>query len=344
MVCKSANANFEMRIVSKLIRFVDCEIGCLRLLQNARNAVGAPVLRVPRVYACDYEPKTQDYCLLLEDLRPRCPGVQANGCNPAEAKQVLSMLGDLHGHYWENYGDCLSFATKPNDRRNRVVPMLLEESWPKFVKWAKAQAPGVLPDLAKAMLVGKQACDSKGRWQHEMSKAPLTLVHGDCHNENYMWTPDRSEVCAIDFQLCAISQGAFDVANFIVMSMLPEVLAEQPNLEEDLLQHYYGALTAAVTARKAHELTKAQAVGSSAASVGAPEGASLLPVYSFAELKRRYTSGLCYTLCLEGIGQGMQDSKELANTTLQNKRRIVFQRILAAINRNEQTPSIFFSV
>ena len=71
--------------------------------------------------------------------------------------------------------------------------------------------------------------------------------------------------------------------------------------------------------------------------------ASLLPVYSFAELKRRYVSGVCYTLCLEGIGQGMQDSKELANVTLQNKRRIVFQRILAAINRNEEAPSIFFS-
>ena len=84
--------------------------------------------------------------------------------------------------------------------------------------------------------MGKQAVESKGKWQHEMAKPPLTLVHGDCHNENYMWTPDGQEVCAIDFQLCAVSQGAFDVANFIVMSMLPEVLADQPTLEEDLLQ------------------------------------------------------------------------------------------------------------
>jgi thiamine kinase-like enzyme len=94
-------------------------------------------------------------------------------------------------------------------------------------------------DLVKS--IGAEVMAPNSGWQNEMSTPPLTLIHGDCHNENFMFSEGGDEVIAIDFQLCAVGQAAFDVANMICISTTQEDLAKE-GTEQRLLAHYYNGL------------------------------------------------------------------------------------------------------
>jgi thiamine kinase-like enzyme len=316
MVVKMAvpASDFELRVLTKLTKMISTEIGYLQLNQQS-----TPIVRAPHLYYAHLEEATQSFVLLMEDLRPAQVRSQVTGCDVSDAERILRLLAKMHAAFWESK----TIATKgfpvtaADHKSKRFVDMVVHDAWPKFLKWAKEVE---LANLEPCTAVGEEVVKSKRRWQQHMAVPPLTLVHGDSHCENFMLCDDDS-VVAIDFQLCAIGQGAFDVANFLVMSMEGEVLEKEA---DKLLKVYYDSLV---------EQHQAQHKNSPPLSES----------YSFAEFQRRYQAGICYTLMLEAVGQGTASPAELANEATQRKRKIIFSRISRAISRMDR-PSLFFPV
>lgn len=312
MVCKMAGLKTDIKILMKLLDMVGSEIGFLRMQTDARNRAN---IRVPQLYYAYHNQRTQHFIILMEDLRPAKPGKQLNGCQMAEARSVLRLLAQLHGKYWENYDEALAWTVPPNHPKKRFVDLVIRKTWPKFRSWAVPHVDaGRLPSLQVAQTVMEQIMSSGAAWMQEMATPPLSVIHGDCHSENFLWPQEFAardgEAIAIDFQLSTIGQPLFDVANFLLMSVDSDLLQQQ---EDDLLLYYHTQLITHISTE-----------------------------FSMTELRKRYTAGMCYTLALEVIGQGTQDSAELADETLQSKRLVIFNRILSTMNRTT-SPTMFFS-
>ena len=90
------------------------------------------------------------------------------------------------------------------------------------------------------------------------------------------------QVSMIDFQLAAISQPLFDVANFLVLSLSSENF---DGYYEELLDFYYAELTGHV-----------QLDPNTNSNIGNGESLTL------SDAKRRFGAGLVYTLMLESVG------------------------------------------
>lgn len=312
MLCKTAGSNIDMRILMKLLNMVGAEIGFLRMQRDERSTAN---LRVPQLYYAHHNQRTEQFLILMQDMRPARPGKQLQGCHISEAHGVLKLLAKLHGHYWENYGAAHEWTVLPNHPKKRFLNVVLSKSWPKFIKWASPHVKaGNLPTLEAAVQIAQEVLASKGEWLQVMATAPLSVIHGDCHSENYLWPQDADasadEVIAIDWQLSTVGQPLFDVANFLVLSLEGASLQQQ---EEDLLLYYHTQL-------KTH----------------------ICEEFTMEELRSRYTAGLCYTLVLEAVSQATMSAAELANRELQGKRIAIFGRILNALNRIA-SPSFFFT-
>lgn len=312
MACKMAGPKLDMKILMKLANMVPAEIGFLRMQMDGRTSAN---LQVPQLYYAYHNKRTEHFMILMQDMRPARPGKQLQGCQVSEAHGVLKLLAQLHGRYWENYQAALSFTTLPNSPKRNFVNFILSDSWPKFVKWASPHVDaGRLPSLQVATRVAEEVLSSKGSWMQEMATPPLSVIHGDCHSENYLWpqgTESSAEkVVAIDWQLCVVGQPSFDVANFLVMSMDAAMLQEK---EEELIRFYYRELPTQISSQ-----------------------------FSMDQLHHRYNAGICYNLLLEAIGQATMDAAELANEEIQNKRLVIFDRILNALNRTASA-TIFFT-
>lgn len=311
MACKTASSKIAMKILSKLVNMTKTEIGFLRMLQSDESAG----LRVPKLYYAYHNSRTEHFIVLMQDMRPARPGKQLRGCQVAEAHGVLQVLAQMHGHYWENYQAALRWTVMPNDPKKRFLSFVLADAWPKFIRWASPHAEaGTLPSLEVAKSVAQEVLSSQGQWMQEMAKPPLTVIHGDCHSENYLWPEGAAasgeKIIAIDFQLATVGQGLFDVANFLLLSMDSELLQKE---EEELLMFYHTKLAASIAVE-----------------------------FTMEEFRNRYAAGMVYTLILEAVGQGTMDTSELANEGLQSKRLVLFRRILDAINRTA-CPTLFFT-
>jgi aminoglycoside/choline kinase family phosphotransferase len=311
MVCKMPGPNFEMKILMKLAGMVKAEVGFLKMQSNASTRSN---LRVPRLFHAHYNTKTEHFLILMEDLRPARPGRQLEGCEMGRTKQAISLLARLHGAHWENYKASLAWTQLPNHKKRAFVPFVVKHAWPSFYKWAEPHAAsGQLPDLSSATRIFEETRASPKALLDQLAKPPLTVIHGDCHSENYLWPADGSEAFLIDWQLSIVGQAAFDVANFVLLSL---DVADLAVLEGEILAWYHAELANQLLARGQ-------------------------PAFSLEELKQRYVAGCCYTLLLESVGQGTMSAAELADAQLQAKRLVIFKRIISALNRHT-TASLFW--
>lgn len=197
---------------------VHAEIGFLRHHSTGDDEGG---LRTPKLFFGDYNPRTADFVLMLEDLRPvgrpvsMTPGAHATTrtCTVPLAKQALSAQAALHAAYWGEAGckDAAMFARRPNSPENAFVPMVIGDAWPKTMAWLEEQ-PGLLDAAAMAVVraVGAEAIADPELWAAEASTtAPVSLTHGDAHCENYLFSQSEEQAVAIDFQLVEIGQPAW---------------------------------------------------------------------------------------------------------------------------------------
>jgi hypothetical protein len=205
-------------IVKFQARPSDWEAQIYRLLSDAK------VRSVPRLLGA-YENGT----LILEDLSPVRSGSQVEGCTLQQARDVLSILAEIHGRFW---GDPRVPSIQPQQFA-AAIDVNMEQCWEPFRRRSRE-------------MLGDVAADFEWMWRnaeavaaHRLSE-PATLFHGDVHAENLLFSDGRKgRSVLIDWQLAGRGLAANDVSFFLVKSL---TVKERQAHEERLLHDYFEQL------------------------------------------------------------------------------------------------------
>jgi Ser/Thr protein kinase RdoA (MazF antagonist) len=213
-----------------------------RVATGHRNEVGfyrqlAPTINV-RVPACWYAAISEDatsFTLLLEDLAPRRPGRQADGCSFTEATTAVQNLGRLHASRW-------------NDATLREVDFLLPLTEERAAFLADIARTGTDQFVARYasdldpqdVLTLRSVAEVLYGWQLDHSE-PFSVIHGDYRLDNLMLHPAGRDVVVVDWQTLMIALPSRDLGYFIGTSLPTDQRREQ---ETQLVNAYHDVLRA----------------------------------------------------------------------------------------------------
>lgn len=187
---------------------------------------------------CWYAAASDDalrFTLLLEDLAPRLPGVQVDGCSVGQAEGAVRNLAGLHAPRWNDSSLLgLDFLRRSDADGAAFLSGLMQRSAPVFIEWYR----DVLS--AEDVRTLQAAADAIGVWITARTE-PFALLHGDYRLDNLMFDPEGRDVMAVDWQTVMIGPPTRDLAYFVGTSLEP---ADRRAAEHQLVATYHDALVA----------------------------------------------------------------------------------------------------
>ena len=185
-------------------------------------------IRAPHCFYSAFDPATEDFVMLLEDLGHLRLGDQVAGCTLAEARSVLAAVAGLHASTWRtNRFPGLRSHNNPAQRDGMIYAF--EVGWPAV----NEKFPELIPESSRVS--GKKMPGAVGRLLEEMCRDPVCLTHVDVRLDNIFY--DGDEVVFVDWQSVCTSAPEQDVAYFITQSVTPAVRGQ-----EDLVAYYHSEL------------------------------------------------------------------------------------------------------
>ena len=186
-------------------------------------------LRTPRCFYSDVNLETGEYILVLEAIDTINKGDFVTGLSPETSEHAIRTIAKFHASWWEKpelaaldwlaEGDLQRTASEFQDR------------WQPFVD----AMGGQIPDSFQAIgaRYGENVAIAFALHRH----APRTLVHGDYHVANLLFSSDGLAV--IDWQFLFRGRGVSDVAYHLCLSLQP---ADRQANETAFLQRYHDIL------------------------------------------------------------------------------------------------------
>jgi Phosphotransferase enzyme family len=192
-----------------------------RVAAGYRNEVGFYTvfqdrvrIRTPRCWHAEISEDACSFVLLLDDLAPARPGVQADGCTVDQAADAARNLAGLHAPVWNDPSlfDHRAWLTAMSGERAAFLGGITEGAAERFL----ARYGPELGDDAETL---RRAAALTGRWV-AIDTGVQGLVHGDYRLDNLMF-PERGDgVVAVDWQTLAIGPPGRDLAYFLATSVL----------------------------------------------------------------------------------------------------------------------------
>jgi hypothetical protein len=185
-----------------------------------------------------YDPDTNRFALIMEDMAPALQGDQLQGCSVEEARRALSAAAVLHAAHWEDPGldkfDWLQgSAAAPVPA---LGPEMVAGLWGGF---KERYRPHLTADMIE---VGDAYAAALPQWGAAYA-GPFTLTHNDFRLDNMLFgAPDAAKpVAVVDWQTAGKGAPANDVAYFIGAGLTRERRREH---ERALLAYYHDCLEA----------------------------------------------------------------------------------------------------
>jgi hypothetical protein len=211
-----------------------------RVAQGYRSEVGFYTvfrehvqIRTPHCWHAEISDDNCAFVLLLDDLSPARPGVQADGCTVEQARDAVRNLAGLHAPLWNDrtlfdHGDWLSSMT---GTRTEFLGTITQRAAEMFCdRYASELGDDAATLRASAALTG--------RWGG-VDTGVLTLVHGDYRLDNLMFPDARDDagdgVFAVDWQTLTIAPPGRDLGYFLATSLH---VADRRAHEDELVAAY----------------------------------------------------------------------------------------------------------
>jgi len=200
LVAKLAAENAEARV---------------RVAEGYRKEVGFYVHLASTVTVatarCSYAAIADDsttFTLLLGDLAPARPGVQAEACSIDEAEAAVRNLVGLHAPRWNDaFLAQHKFLGRIDADAAAFLGAIHVQATEQFVtRYADALDAADIATLRAAAAATAAWCTTRAE--------PHAIVHGDYRLDNLMFGPDRS-VAVVDWQTVSIGPPARDLAYFV---------------------------------------------------------------------------------------------------------------------------------
>lgn len=192
-------------------------------------------LRTPVVHACVMDTESTEFVLVMEDLSDLRPMDQITGASRDDALRSAAALAQFQAPHWgADLSDLESTFLPLNHPINQaVLPQVFGAGWER----CKIEGADVL--TPEVISFGNRYVELLP-WMVDQLSTGQTLTHGDWRADNLLVDGDVPAV--VDFQICGIAAGAYDLAYFMSQSMEPEVRRE---CESEMFDAYYGGLDAA---------------------------------------------------------------------------------------------------
>ena len=186
-------------------------------------------VRTPKCYFAEFDQSSQDFVLLIEDLRAFEIGDQVQGCSLDQAHQIISTIARLHASAWQP--DHLSLISHNNGAQRDGMIAGFDMGWPVVVEAFRDLIPPA------AMIAGDKMAAATPRLLREMCAPPVCLAHADVRLDNVFF--GSGEIALVDWQSVCTSAPEQDLAYFLTQSVPLETV-----LDHDLKGFYYQELCA----------------------------------------------------------------------------------------------------
>ena len=192
-------------------------------------------LRTPVCYYSALDPRAGDFILLLEDLSSLRAGDQVSGCTEEEADLAVRNVAKVHVAWWESS----RLDTHPwlslSDADIDAAQQMYAQSYGPFLEALETDLPDEFVEVVRRL--EPHVAEIK----RELSRPPVTLLHGDFRLDNLLFGRHDSDpsLAVVDWQACRRGRGVGDIAYFMAMSVDGSKRAE---IEMDLLHAYHEVL------------------------------------------------------------------------------------------------------
>jgi thiamine kinase-like enzyme len=204
-----------------------------------RDIAGTLALRIPKAYVAEFDPQTNGFVLVMEDLSPATAGDQVTGLPLNHVRLALDQIAGLHASWWNRPElVALQAAIQPFGEGLWVgTGARHAAAWPAFENFVAARASR---DLRRA---GERMATAIEPMMVDMARNPRTLCHGDFRADNLMFAngPGGAALITVDWQATMQARGAFDVGLLMSMSVTVELRRAH---EAALLRGYHDKLVA----------------------------------------------------------------------------------------------------
>jgi aminoglycoside phosphotransferase (APT) family kinase protein len=194
-------------------------------------------VRAPRCFAAAFDPDTDDYALVFEDVTGRLEIDQLIGCPLPQAEQVLRQLAGLHASWWQHTDlsrrDWLTTFT--SEHRLANLHGLFVAGWPRMCAELGDRLP---PEAAK---IGARVAEAFIPTLRRFDEHPQTLLHGDARLDNFMFDAGeaRAPVVLLDWQNVGRGPAIADIGYFLAQNLSATAIREH---SKDLLASYHSEL------------------------------------------------------------------------------------------------------
>ena len=198
-----------------------------------RRFANSGVGRAPRHYFSVCEPSSEEFVLIVEDLKGLRFVSQTEGASMKDCRTVIKALAKIHGAFWESDEVASAGLGDIKDWENSFIPLINKGANDLKTNF------GHLVDT-RFMQSWEQGINAYAHAVNGLSSGPCTLMHGDAHIRNVAFEDGHEHpVRYYDWQLCARGPAAYDVLFFLATSMN---VSDQNLYMDDLLQLYVDEL------------------------------------------------------------------------------------------------------
>ncbi len=225
-VVKAPNTDEFSRLANEVMRFYEREAGFYREIAHRID------LPRPRCYVNAYDPVTDHNVLVIEDLAPAVDGDCLAGTDFDTARELIEMLGRLHGTFWMDRSIVADWLVTWDREAYWSNAWIGQTAWTAFVE----AEPDFYPDDLARVLRERFLWDARG-FCERIDRRPWTYCHGDFQLDNVLF--GESGPVIVDWQLGLRNCPGNDVAWFLATSCRDHV-----DRERELLDAYRAALAA----------------------------------------------------------------------------------------------------
>jgi Phosphotransferase enzyme family len=230
LVGKFPSASATSLAAAKLLGHYQREVMVYRHFPKVAGVI------TPAALYTDYDPETNRFALIMQDMAPSAQGDQLQGCTPEAAEVALAAAAVLHAAHWQD-------------------PALDQHAWLQGT--SAAPPPAIGPDHIAALwfgfkdrygahlaaddvAVGDAFAAAIPRWSTAWA-GPVTLIHNDFRLDNMLFAPPGAArpVAVVDWQTAGKGAAANDVAYFIGAGLTREA---RPKHEARLIAFYHREL------------------------------------------------------------------------------------------------------
>jgi hypothetical protein len=236
----AARGDLPTRLFLKLPRHAldpaaaEREVGMYRLFADHQHA-----LPVVRCYSAAYDPTTQRYHVLLEDL-------SATHDQPPwhldiadhYIQQTIDCLAQFHAYWWQHPSLPHLRASVLPQHDDRAELAAMRAALPTFLNTLGDTLTAADRDLYNRTLRSLTQL-----WSVPTEQPEHTLVHGDAHFWNFLYPLNHAthQTRIIDWQCVHVGLGLEDVTYAIILRYPRRIAAN----EDDLVRRYHAQLVAA---------------------------------------------------------------------------------------------------